>query len=435
MVCCWLQYLYQRKRLEDERKKLLEKKNKSPAVTEHAKQGSEAPLAQSGSHTDLQLKPTVGSNEVKLTSNRGIGLHNFNSSSRNLNVAVEVKVSNHYHISKVPSTKKIVMKNTANQFKPRRSGYGIMEISPSNVTEKANQSKVANDKLSAVSGVLEKDLPTPTHRKDSFKEEQGFNIVDLGKISPPRMGHHTEPMIRARSTSNNHFQKYQPKHTDSGVGLMGETKLGNLDTPVSVKVTIPKVAQKILSPNLNRGRSSTILVKPSTQKDIEAIQEEPTHPVPPKKQQTEQKVEKSEFQFGHTVNKRPLPKIMVNDGSSQPLDSGSKSAVKNVSGGSGGKFSTLRDVVTVEVDSPRKTTALESTSRVMIKQFSSEEKFEVTFSRQRLTPMKQISQQGGGGLGFDSTSPRSFADLNPLQPNQSRRQSVRSPLNLKTPKS
>lgn len=415
MVCCWLQYLYQRRRLEDERKKLNEAKKglamapEGPKEDLRPKPSNNTPMsARESNH--LQLRE--GS---KMGSKRELQLQNFSSAvstARNLNVAVEVSVSNHYHISKLPSTKKIGVKNSG-LFKPRRSAFGIADLSPHNLAERVsvNPGKVPADKLSIASGVFEKELPTPTNHYDMYREEEGFNIVDLARASPdkPKTQMNSQPVIRARSTSNNKFMAFKNQREDSVLNMNSDYNFEELGSVVAREKSPTNSVIKVSAPNLPRGRSSTIIAKPTTLKDLQPVKEEVLPP--PKFSKTDRNIPGQApntlavHSGGGSQTARALPKITIRADPSYQNDQLAKSANNKSSAGSGSQFTNFRETAVLDLQSGKKSTP--TSNRIMVKQFSSEEKFEVMFSRQKLPP----------------------AEGNPM-PVRSRRESVRSPLLL-----
>ena len=414
MVCCWLQYLYQRRRLEDERKKLNEAKKglvippEGPKEDLRPKPSNNTPMSAKESNP-LQIRE--GS---KLGSKRDLQLQNFSSAvstTRNLNLAVEVSVSNHYHISKLPSTKKVVIKNSG-IFKPRRSALGIADISPHNLADKVsvNHGKIPADKLSIASGVFEKELPTPTNHYDAYHQEEGFNIVDLARDSPnkPKTQMNSQPVIRARSTSNNKFIAFKNQREDSVMNMNSDYNFEELGSVVAREKSPLNSVIKV-APTAARGRSSTNIAKPATLKDLPPVQEEVLPP--PKFSKTDRNIRGQApnplavHSGGGSNTARVLPKIAIRADPSYQNDQVAKSANNKSSAGSGSHFTNFRESAALNPQSGKKSTP--TSNKIMVKQFSSEEKFEVVFSRQKLPP----------------------ADGNPMQVH-SRRESVRSPLLL-----
>lgn len=415
MVCCWLQYLYQRRRLEDERKKLNEAKKglallpEAPKEELRPKPSNGTPLSARDSNP-LQLRE--GS---KMGSKSELQLQNFSSAistARNLNVAVEVSVSNHYHISKLPSTQKVIVKNSG-LFKPRRSAFGIADLSPHNLAEKAsmNAGKVAADKLSMASGVLEKELQSPTNHYDIRREEEGFNIVDLARASPdkPKTQMSTQPVIRARSTSNNVFKAFKNQKEDSILHMNSDFNFEELGAVGAKEKSANNSGNRMPVPNLQRGRSSTIIAKPTTLKDLPPVKEEGVKPEPFSKTDRNIPIQPSNPMIvrpgGGLTTARVLPKITIRADPGDQNDQFAKSANNKSSGGSGSHFTNFRETGVLDLQSAKKHTP--TANRIVIKQFSSEEKFEVVFSRQKLP----------------------VAEGNPISVH-SRRESVRSPLLL-----
>jgi hypothetical protein len=444
MVCCWLQYLYQAKRLEDERRKLMENKKESSGFPI----GSPEPNPQNrqaifGPESVQEFHPHQFVGTSNLNSNKGTSLPIFSSevsTARNLNMAVEVSVSNHIHISKkASSARKLVIKN-ANGLKPRRSGFGVTETTPRNCTDKISIGKSQVDKLSMISGIMERELPTPTKTwREPSRVQQGFNIFDVGEsqVSGSDNISEIQGMLGNQSSSNKNLYQYKPHMTESTTKLNEDSKPQTLE---GSGISAPKLKGRIEPSVSGRGRSTTSLVKPSTQKELAVIKEESNQLSvgKVKKAGEESKKDNKAVLSNGIVTRRELPKIHMDSEryGTQDADSFAKSCGDHPAGGSQGRFSVLRDLA----DDNRyysSNKAILSENRLESKQRSPQEQFQNKFSRQAadFAPSK-IGPLGRNIPLYESANPKISFDFSGNQPAfQSRRVSDRSPAQFIAPKS